>query len=96
MKNWTVNYSIEEKFDILEKEWLPIVIQRTHDEYLERETIKEDMYNLFHFGIPPIRNQHLYKKIDDIVKTFEEYLNQRPILKKVDEIIFRSEGIRFI
>lgn len=71
MKNWTINYSIEEKLEILEKEWLPIVIEKSSQKSIEEETIEF----LEHYGFMP-----MYEKSKKSVNTFQDYLNERPLI----------------
>ena len=73
MKNWTVDYSIEEKLEILEKEWLPIVIEKSSKKQEAEEKINFSQKH----GFLPIIEPEMME-----TKTFEEYLSSRVVIER--------------
>lgn len=76
-----------EKLEILEKEWLPIVIEHSYQKVVAQQQAK-DMLGVFHkTGLLPIYgNYYMNESYMFPEETFEEYLQKRPFLMQIERI----------
>lgn len=76
MRKTESDYTVSGKLRILEKEWLPLVIERVSERIKEDQDIKEAFWNYSQLGVLV----HLPIKIQepiDMATTFEKYLDYR-------------------
>lgn len=80
---WTPTVELDalQKLDILENEWLPIVIEMSYQEAIKKSESEEFLEMLENAGFLPIWRTEPVEKVFDEVKTFEEYINKRLLIQ---------------
>lgn len=89
MRRTASDYTVSEKLRILEKEWLPLVIERASERIKEEQDIKEAFCNYSKLGVLV----HLPIKIQEPIDmdiTFEKYLDYREDILLIRRSDWRS------